>query len=194
MNALTRRRAAWHLRKLGWNTTGRARLDQAVRDFQAGYLRDPLVVDGVVGPKTLAAIITSSSYRNLKKPGGTASAHFNFAEFACKCGGRYRGCRRIVVSRDLLVGLEKLREQHYRTGLTIISGYRCPVHNRAVGGAPQSQHLTGRAADVPSRVRSDAVKTLGVFGGIGVTARTDTVAHVDTRSANRAHPITWLYN
>ena len=32
--------------------------------------------------------------------------------------------------------------------IVISSGYRCPALNRAVGGAPGSQHLSGEAADL----------------------------------------------
>ena len=32
--------------------------------------------------------------------------------------------------------------------IVISSGYRCPALNRAVGGAPESQHLRGEAADL----------------------------------------------
>lgn len=31
--------------------------------------------------------------------------------------------------------------------VTILSGYRAPLLNRKIGGAPNSQHLTGEAAD-----------------------------------------------
>lgn len=43
--------------------------------------------------------------------------------------------------------LEPVRE---RLGKPIMvnSGFRCPVHNRAVGGATGSQHVKGEAADV----------------------------------------------
>lgn len=44
------------------------------------------------------------------------------------------------------LGLEAVRE---RLGVPVIisSGYRCPELNKAVGGQPNSQHLTGQAAD-----------------------------------------------
>lgn len=32
--------------------------------------------------------------------------------------------------------------------ITVNSGFRCPLHNAAVGGVPNSQHLRGEAADV----------------------------------------------
>lgn len=43
--------------------------------------------------------------------------------------------------------LEPLR-QHFGTPVVISSGYRCPALNQAVGGVPNSQHLTGEAADI----------------------------------------------
>ena len=51
--------------------------------------------------------------------------------------------------------LEPLRE-HFGTPVVISSGYRCPALNRAVGGASNSQHLTGEAADIifPSTLNS----------------------------------------
>ena len=43
--------------------------------------------------------------------------------------------------------LEPLR-QHFGTPVVVSSGYRCPTLNKAVGGVPNSQHLTGEAADI----------------------------------------------
>ena len=43
--------------------------------------------------------------------------------------------------------LEPLRE-HFGIPVVVSSGYRCPALNKAVGGVPNSQHLTGEAADI----------------------------------------------
>ena len=36
----------------------------------------------------------------------------------------------------------------YGGPLTIVSGYRCPKHNKKVGGKPGSDHLRGEAVDI----------------------------------------------
>ena len=43
--------------------------------------------------------------------------------------------------------LDPLREK-YGKPIKVNSGYRCPKHNLAVGGAKQSQHMKGEAADI----------------------------------------------
>jgi len=43
--------------------------------------------------------------------------------------------------------LDPLREK-YGKPIRVNSGYRCPKHNLAVGGASRSQHLLGEAADI----------------------------------------------
>lgn len=192
--ATNRLKAARHLRKLGWRITSRKSLTQAIKDFQRGYTRVHLQVDGVCGPKTLAAIIQSSSYRSAKKAGGTASRNFNFTEFRCKCGGRYRGCRRIWVDRRLIVAMEKLRRTHYRSGMTIVSGCRCQGHNKAVGGVSSSQHTKGTACDITPVASLQQVRALRVFRGLGYARSNKKVCHVDVRyGGSRSNPATWEY-
>lgn len=72
------------------------------------------------------------------------SKYFKQYEFECRCGK----CKlpTNVPSNELIDILTEIRE-HFGQVLRINSGYRCPEHNRRVGGASQSQHTIGSAAD-----------------------------------------------
>lgn len=106
------------------------------------------------------------------------SKHFDSEEFACKC------CGKSLVKSSLVELLEKIRSV---AGLpiTITSGYRCKKHNAAVGGAKNSQHVQGIAADIkikgmtPKQVADIAKKLMPKSGGIGIY---ETWCHVDTRA------------
>lgn len=43
--------------------------------------------------------------------------------------------------------IEPIRE-HFNAPVRILSGYRCPALNNAVGGSRTSQHMNGEAADI----------------------------------------------
>ena len=103
---------------------------------------------------------------------GDLSAHFSRAEFACPC------CHIAKVDSALVQLLERIRAAHYPGGLRIVSGYRCPRHNAAVGGASESQHMRGTAADIPPRMGIAEGKRLGAHG-IGSQDATGLVVHVD---------------
>lgn len=71
--------------------------------------------------------------------------------------------------------------------LVITSGYRCPTHNRSIGGACHSWHLVGLAADIrspdlPTSELALIAEALPAFrdGGIGVYPNH---VHVDLRPA-----------
>lgn len=70
------------------------------------------------------------------------STHFSRQEFACRCG-----CNFDTVDFELVMVLEELRD-HFGSPVIITSGCRCPEHNRKIGGASDSQHMKGKAADV----------------------------------------------
>jgi zinc D-Ala-D-Ala carboxypeptidase len=88
---------------------------------------------------------------------------------------------------SLIGRLEALRCRIGRP-LPIVSGYRTPTTNRAVGGAVNSRHLSGDAVDIPEGlVRMDEAVAAG-FTGIGT--RNGWVVHVDCRPG----PLkTWTY-
>ena len=78
---------------------------------------------------------------------------FKEKEFACKCCGQLPlstssgQAPRENVKALVEVILDPVRE---RLGKPIVvnSGYRCPKHNKEVGGVRNSQHLRGEAADI----------------------------------------------
>ena len=101
------------------------------------------------------------------------SRHFSVSEFLSRdpiSGRTYPYAR---IAPDLIESLQRLRDAVGRT-ISVTSGYRAPAHNRSVGGATKSQHLTGRAADISAAgltPRELSVEVLEVFGhdiGLGV--------------------------
>ena len=68
------------------------------------------------------------------------SPHFSLDEFQCPC------CLTVRLQPNLLHRLEALRGRWGPVRIT--SGYRCPSHNREVGGVENSRHMVGAAADV----------------------------------------------
>jgi len=114
--------------------------------------------------------------------------NFKLEEFACKCGCKGHLQNRIHANLyNLSVQLEKVRST-FGKPVTILSGYRCPKHNTAVGGKPKSQHLEGMAADIaiagvkPREIGNWAFNNLCFIGGIGVYEPPGNVfCHLDTR-------------
>ena len=106
------------------------------------------------------------------------SPHFRRAEFACGCK-----CGFDTIDTRTLEILEAVRG-HFGRPVMVTSGARCAQYNRDVGGAPSSQHLRGRAADIqvrdvePAEVHAWVAKqfpaaSLGLY---------QTFVHIDTRS------------
>ena len=187
MANLSRGQAATILTALGWRTNTAARLTQAIKDFQGIWNLGPaLKADGIVGPKTSAALRLSYARHKVGKP--DISAHFRAREFQCKCFGRYAGCRRVWTPRRVVQLAERIRT--VVGPWTPISAGRCSGHNAAVGGATRSQHLTALALDV-SRWENLSISKARALGatGIGYGGVSKTVQHVDfgpTRS--------WVYS
>lgn len=154
-----------------------AKTRDGIRRFQRAWNLGPaLVVDGVAGAKTLAALGATTA------AGGRISTNFKSSEFRCKCAGKYAGCLGVVVDRLDMQALEELRAAAYPKGLAIVSAYRCPRHNNAVGGAKSSQHLTGKAFDIPAKVKTESTAIPSRFKGRG--SKNGLVTHVDSRATS----------
>jgi len=109
------------------------------------------------------------------------SEHFAASEFACP------HCGETFVRPKLLDRLEHLRQSVHKP-IRIVSGYRCPVHNRAVGGARFSQHVYGAAADIPAGIATLRTAVACGFTGVGTKGRW--AIHLDVRDGNL---VTWVY-
>ena len=113
--------------------------------------------------------------------------HFTAAEFVCHCCGRGED----EMSPDLLTALQTARYVA-DVPFKINSGFRCPAHNAAVGGVPDSAHTLGMAADVatPSSLTRWAVlhSVFGRFVRLGVY---QTFVHVDV-DKSKPSPVCWV--
>jgi len=106
---------------------------------------------------------------------GDLSKNFSRWEFACGCG-----CGYATVDAELLQILQPMRDA--LGACTVTSGCRCPEHNRAEGGAIDSWHLQGRAADVQfaSMAPADWYALAEKLGARGIGLYPSWV-HIDTR-------------
>ena len=107
------------------------------------------------------------------------SKNFTADELACRC------CGYIVPGEELRRLVDALETLRSHVGsVVIVSGYRCPSNNRAVGGAPKSKHLTMEAADLhvegfaPAQLAAIVKQHCPTVRGIGVGR---TKFHIDVR-------------
>lgn len=106
------------------------------------------------------------------------SSNFYLQEFECKCGK----CKKTILDYKLVYSLQLIRD-HYKKEIIINSGYRCANHNKAVGGAPSSQHLKGKAADIVVKgVAPNVIAAYAEYIGIKGIGLYDGFVHIDTRT------------
>ena len=108
---------------------------------------------------------------------GKVYEHFDAKEFACK-DGSYE----ILICTELAITLEKIRE-HFNAPVIINSGYRTPEWNAKVGGAKNSYHMKGMAADIVVKGHSSkevAEYANGILDNGGIIRYTNFV-HIDVR-------------
>ena len=125
-------------------------------------------------------LLRISGYENLQ-----ISPHFKVLHFATRDGAPLARISPVLVS-----GLERVYE--LAGPIEIISGYRHRRHNARVGGAAQSRHIAGQAADIWSPTRSSiylarqVIAAMGCKIGLGLGRRS---VHVDVRGTLA----TWTY-
>ena len=134
-----------------------------------------------------AATTHSDTFCPENNASDASSANFSLGEFRCHDGTnvpeKFRGNVQQVMNN-----LEVLRTELENNSITINSGYRTPAYNQSIGGASQSRHMCGQAADIrvsdhtPTGV-ADTIETLITSrrmrqGGLG---RYSSFVHYDVR-------------
>lgn len=106
--------------------------------------------------------------------------NFKSTEFDCKG----KGCCSKTPLDIELIGYAQVIRNYFNKPVTINSGYRCPKHNKNVGGVKNSRHTQGMACDIvvkgikPIKVAQFA-ETIGIRG-IGLY---DSFVHIDSRES-----------
>lgn len=119
---------------------------------------------------------------SLEKDGNKQlSPNFKVREFACPDSSPV-----ILICEVLVELLQKLRD-HFVAPVTVNSAYRTVAYNAKIGGATNSQHTKGTAADIVVKgveplVVAQYAEALGA-GGIGhYPAGQGNFTHIDTRA------------
>ena len=118
------------------------------------------------------------------------SPHFNAREFRCSCGKSHE----TLLASELVDKLEQLYTALNCSKIIVTSGYRCPEHDKAVGGTSSGQHTKGTAADVccygqdgqpiSSKTICCKAQDLG-FTGIANITSSYQYTHLDVRTGYR---------
>ena len=117
-------------------------------------------------------------YLSMREGDKQLAPNFKVREFACKDGADI-----VPVSLELVRVLQEARD-HFGVPITINSAYRTPDYNKKVGGAVNSQHMRGTAADItikgvsPDRVYAYFCEKYPNLYGIG---KYPTFTHIDVR-------------
>jgi peptidoglycan hydrolase-like protein with peptidoglycan-binding domain len=151
----------------------------AVTRFQRAY---GLGADGVAGSTTQAKL-------NALESSDGSTLHFDWSEFTDRVSGTFSGGKLSTAAtkenaRRTMYKLEALRVKLANTAITVNSGFRSIAHNAEVGGASDSMHLYGTAADldVPGVSNRTVYQKAETSGFSGLETYTADHQHVDSRA------------
>lgn len=125
---------------------------------------------------------------------------FSEKEIRCKCG-----CGTILVEPDLIISAQAFRNKlcfKYRKDvrLCILSGCRCPQHNKDEGGVDDSKHkvtpehpceaLDFWSPDLPPKILYDEAKACGLFSTVIYYVKSKFI-HGDIRARDEMSAWEW---
>lgn len=115
---------------------------------------------------------------------GNLSKNFSSSEFECP------HCHQSPMD-PLLISVLQIIRDHVKLPIVVNSGYRCPEHNKRVGGVANSQHIFGKAADIyvegwSNEQLLDVIRSLTVakkiyVGYAYIIKNSNRAVHIDVR-------------
>ncbi|MCM3180532.1 D-Ala-D-Ala carboxypeptidase family metallohydrolase [Cytobacillus horneckiae] len=135
---------------------------------------------------------------DLESSNGTK--HFSYSEFHSKDGSGFKNGKVSEATvrenvRRLMYKLEAVRVKAGNKPITINSGFRSVSHNSNVGGASNSQHMYGIAADINiSGLSTNTVKNYAKTAGFSGMYNESGFVHVDSRVEYSYGSQQWWWN
>jgi len=123
--------------------------------------------------------------------GTKLTPNFTLGELCCPCG-----CKSAKIDLDML-GIAQAARDYFGRPVYANPWYRCEPYNKSIGGADNSNHLTGRAGDLDIGAGNQQIDPLivamffecmyGLPGGIGLYIYPDgrSWVHVDNTGVGR---------
>jgi len=115
---------------------------------------------------------------------GNLSKNFSSSEFECP------HCHQSPMD-PLLISILQIIRNYVKLPIVVNSGYRCPEHNKRVGGVANSQHIFGKAADIyvegwSNKQLLDVIRALTVakkiyVGYAYIIKNSNRAVHIDVR-------------
>lgn len=115
---------------------------------------------------------------------GDLSKNFSSSEFECP------HCHQSPMD-PLLISVLQIIRDYVKLPIVVNSGYRCPEHNKRVGGVANSQHIFGKAADIyvegwSNKQLLDVIRALTVakkiyVGYAYIIKNSNRAVHIDVR-------------
>lgn len=115
------------------------------------------------------------------------SQHFTREEFECPC------CHSAPMDPVFIVTVDNVRRKADMP-MHVNSGYRCPAHNKAIGGKPDSSHLRGNAGDFRAEdsITRHKIVNAAILCGVTRIGIGKTFVHLDT-DKTLPQGVIWLY-
>lgn len=163
---------------LQYTKSGGKTLQGLVRRRQAEH---DMFMEKMGTEKSEGKIMGINTYSKSAHGNINISENFKVKEFACKNGSEL-----IKIDSLLVIYLQKSRD-HFKVPIILNSAYRTSGYNKQIGGAKNSYHVKGQAADLHANGKVKLEELAKFFESIGcqgiIVYPNSGFIHIDTRDS-----------